>query len=276
MRRRLVLVVSSLAACSSSPGSHQKSAHDRSAARVASIAGPMSHTDIQYDASGTRFVGQTFTTDAGHQLSSIDYAYDGDRIAQETFTAVIDGSPVTTTRSYQYDGELLASVSVAIDHAAPSGWTYSYDPMGQVTSTTDTQGGVSTYDYDDMGRLAAIRGSSGTWTFGYDSSNRLAQLHDGPGDDYSLTYDGQDRVLMVTSAQGHRFDFEYDNKGRLTTLTSNLGTTPVAFHYAYLDGSVVNMSLKTALSGNYELQNYVDLEGRTFDHPDPLQLIPDL
>jgi RHS repeat-associated protein len=174
-------------------------------------------TTYQYDAA-MRLTNLQHTDSAGNNIGSYVYNYDpGNRLTSETDNG--------TTTSYQYDADSqLTQAGTA---------TYGYDANGNRTNTGYTTGagnqltndGTWTYTYDNEGNLTKkSKGASAeTWTFGYDSLNRLVSAKD-------AATDGGTTLTLVT--------YTYDVFGNLTeedAWTQSSGTTTVS-RYAY-DGT---------------------------------------
>lgn len=275
------LVAAFLGGCSSDTAGEGKlsaaAVHDRSPAKLTRIDSDASHVELTYDATGTHLVRQTFVIEAAGPSSTIDYTYEGDHIVRDVFTGKnSDGSPRVSTNSYEYDGERL--VRTTTEYAGETTTTqYDYDVAGALVAI-DHGTARDSYSYDESRRLTTIDGASGHFEFSYDAAGHLAKLADGAGDHYEYTYDESGRVEVITSAEGQRHSFAYDEQGRLSVLTMELfgPGRATTLRYTYAEGSLTNMSLRTGIDGNYEVRNFVDLEGHTFSLPDPRQLDPNL
>ena len=85
-------------------------------------------------------------------------------------------------------------------------WQYTYNTAGQLTSITDPNSGVTTYNYDSIGGLSMVQ-----------NANRQTVL--------TLTYDSADRVRTRTDSEGYTLIYAYDNLDRVTQITYPDGTT---------------------------------------------------
>src|SRR6266516_2390870 len=96
----------------------------------------------------------------------------------------------TWTASYDPVGNVASSTD-------PLGRVYAntYDAANHLISTTDPAGGVTQYTYDAAGRrTSATYPDSTTATYSYDGDNRLTARNDSAGT-FSETYDDAGRVL---------------------------------------------------------------------------------
>jgi RHS repeat-associated protein len=114
--------------------------------------------------------------------------------------------------------------------------SYGYDERGRVVTITyaDPDGAgpqsapVQTYQYDNAGQLISQTDPLGrTTSYDYDDLGRLVTLTlpdpDGGGSQsapvYSYTYDDVGNLLTETDPLGNTTEYEYDNLGRVTTIT---------------------------------------------------------
>ncbi len=126
-----------------------------------------------------------------------------------TTVSISGGTTQATTYSYNTTGE-LSDIS-----SAGENWTYSYNLLGQVTSKTDPDAGISTMTYDGDGNLTSTTNADGkTVSYTYDALGRMTGEYDGPNSSSPpiaiWTYDNSnDAVAGMT-----------DPIGQLTTETS--------------------------------------------------------
>ena len=242
----------------------------------------------------------TYSYDAESQLTStIDplgnttvnfYDAVGNKIA------VRDASGHTVTYVYNADNLLISTIDPAADPSQASlltrTTTYTYDVMGNRTSTTDANGNTTTYTYDAVNRLLTVTtptvsDASGnavtyTTTYGYDgvgnritiidnngnrtdtvynSDNLVQQLTDPSGNITQYAYDADlNQVSIVVGAElapaaRQILKFDYDEKDRLTSKTDALGNVT---RYGY-DGAnnqiVVTDANGSATNYTYDRDN---------------------
>jgi YD repeat-containing protein len=105
---------------------------------------------------------------------------------------------------------------------------YEYDILGIRTKATLYKGTadehVTSYGYDSANRPYTITGAAGTFTYGYNPSNRRASLIYPNQITSSYTYDAVGRVTALNHPGIASFSYSHDNIGNRT---SKIGTTYV-------------------------------------------------
>jgi YD repeat-containing protein len=115
---------------------------------------------------------------------------------------------------YLYNSQHLP---VAVWDAAAQMTTNTYNPRGQLLTTTNPRGETRTCNYDTNGYLLSV-------------DSPLP----GTNDATSFTYDSVGRVRTTTGPDGYTLTYGYDNLDRLTNITYPDGTLE-AFAYTNLD-----------------------------------------
>jgi RHS repeat-associated protein len=97
--------------------------------------------------------------------------------------------------------------------------SYSYNSYGQLTSTTDPAGNVSTLNYGTIPGISApvfltsvdgpLPGTADSTMFAYDSTHRLASVTDAEGYMVRYSYDDGDRVIKVDFPDGTNAEIIY-------------------------------------------------------------------
>lgn len=106
------------------------------------------------------------------------------------------------------------------------GTTISYDASGLQTSTTDSNGNVTAYAYDDQDRLILITDPVGLETsFIYGANGKLARINYPDGRSASWTYSASGKLIRHENVNGDVNTFGYDPKSRITTRTDPRGLT---------------------------------------------------
>ena len=226
---------------------------------------------------------QTSVTDPrGNTTTS---AYDADR----RLTTVTAPAPfntgaalVQTQTTYDPDGRIL-SVSHTNNGALVTS-SSTYTPSGQVATTVDGDGTVTTYAYDVVDRLASRTDPMGrVTTYAYDAMSRrtevsnpaiqatpLAQFAYGPdgetttvtdakGAQVGFAYDGFDRLETTAYPDGSMEQRTYDADSNLLTKVTRAGVT-ITYQYDTLNRR--SAKLLPPGSGESSVQYAYDLDGR--------------
>ncbi|HEX2911525.1 MAG TPA: RHS repeat-associated core domain-containing protein [Chloroflexia bacterium] len=132
----------------------------------------------------------------------------------------------TLTAVYTYNGQTTTSVydaatrTYTITNPKSQQGTTILDSLGRVTSTRSpgtTQ--ALTFSYDAKGRLETTAAGSESWTYHYDSQNRLDSRTDANGQVTAYGSDGVGRITSTATGAEPGFAFGYDQNGNRTTLT---------------------------------------------------------
>ena len=120
-----------------------------------------------------------------------------------SLATVRDENHASPNTTYAYDpaGRLVTVTQTLA--VAPSGHiatSYGYDIQGNLTSVTDPNGNVTSYVYDDFGRmLSQTSPVTGTTSYRYDLAGNLVSTTDANGATTVRTYDQLNRVLAASS-----------------------------------------------------------------------------
>lgn len=166
--------------------------------------------------------------------------------AQGNVTRIIDPVGRTTTYTYAANGIDLLSVAnttsgtqvlekrtynsqhrpLTITSVNGQSSRYQYNSTGELTRYTDRLGHVTTISYDSSGRAHAIQGpvAGATYSFSYDSVNRIASVTDLDGSSIHFTYDSADRITSATYPDGTYGTRAYTLLD-VTSATDRLGQT---------------------------------------------------
>jgi RHS repeat-associated protein len=160
-----------------------------------------------------------------------------------TLSSVQDERHTSANTSYSYDGaNRMVSVTQTLV-SAPGGQVatlYGYDSVGNLTSVTDPNGNLTTYVYDDFGRMQRQNSPvSGTTTYAYDLAGNLLSTTDANGATTSRVYDSLNRVTSVVTSRASASESvtsTYDDAtpgnfglGRLAMMSDPTGST--AYQY---------------------------------------------
>jgi RHS repeat-associated protein len=171
-----------------------------------------------------------------------------------TTVTITGGTNQATDYAYNTRGEL----GTITDATSGEQWGKTYNLLGEITGTTDPNGGASTMTYDNNGNLATSTDADGhTISYTYDALNRKTGEYDGP-----------------TNSSPPIATWDYDNSnnavpgmtnpiGQLTTETSYSGgnaytTQESGFNdFGESLGETVTLpSAEGALAGSYTLSHF--------------------
>ena len=163
-----------------------------------------------------------------------------------------EGTPIEQVSIFEYD-PILHRVTRAVDPKGeadifeyddrgnmirsidPMGGqqTFTYDKRGLLLSQTDENGNRSLYAYDSNGNLKTITDAAGnvtaanqavgsaeerTFSYSYESLNRVVKTVDGTGAVYEYRYDADGNNLEVETPTGQVLARSYDEMGRLVSI----------------------------------------------------------
>ena len=191
-------------------------------------------TRYGYDANGnlTRRIDAngnttTYTYDALNRITSKTYLGNTDTYEYDPNGNLSRCSNQDISMSFTYDG-LNRLVQKSYDT-----WnktiSYTYDEVGNRSSMTDPEGGVTQYQYDANNRLTQITTpQEEIIRFSYDVGGRMTRQDNANGT-YSLyTYDLLDRVVSLSHYNSSdsvfaSYSYTYDNNGNRLSMTDHEG-----------------------------------------------------
>ncbi|KAB8180357.1 hypothetical protein FH608_051140, partial [Nonomuraea phyllanthi] len=147
-----------------------------------------------------------------------------------------DAEGRTFVSTFDKAGRLTSSTAPAYTPPGGSAITpvvrHSYDAAGQLESTTDPRGYVTSYEYDQLGRQVRVTDpapegqAAGTWVTEYDLAGETLATVDPTGARSEATYDDLGRQITATQIErkpataGFTTTMEYDDAGRLVKQTA--------------------------------------------------------
>ena len=160
---------------------------------------------------------RTIFPDGGQQATEYDSF---GRVARVT-----DPLGHATTYTYDAQGQLASMVTARGNEggANPSNfeWRSTYDENGNVLTTADPDGGMTTNSYDVLNRLIAVTDPLGrTTSYAYDAAGNRTSVTDALGHTTETSYDLLGRISSVTDATGRMTLYTYDAGGNRTAITS--------------------------------------------------------
>jgi RHS repeat-associated protein len=216
-------------------------------------------TDYSYETTTSRL--KTLTDPKG-QVTTFSYAAD-DRMLQMAFTnetistpdvsftyetnyprlsTMVDGTG-TTTYTHKPSGTWGAGQVASVDGPLTNDTiTMTYDDLGRMTARLINGYGISSMEYDALGRLTEETNELGTFTYDFSGhTRRLESVNYPNGQTSTYSYFGNsgDRRLQTihhqTSAPAtlSKFDYTYSADGNILTWRQQSGTNAVMWEYGY-------------------------------------------
>ncbi|MGZ0712609.1 RHS repeat-associated core domain-containing protein (plasmid) [Coraliomargarita sp. W4R53] len=186
-------------------------------------------TTYTYDGSGNRLSAQLPTGAA----ASAAYAIGAGCTAPNTgtaFQAKCSTDDAGNKKQYQYDAAgNLTKQTDSNSGTAVTEFERTYGTCGgfagQVCSTKDGNGNVTTYAYNSNGDLTTVTPPAplGATTYAHDSLGRVTSVTDGKGDTTSYQYDVRDRIVLTTFEDGQNINSTYYANGLERTRTDSGG-----------------------------------------------------
>ena len=124
-----------------------------------------------------------------------------------------------------------------------------YDAVGRITQTTDFNGEVITYGYNDLNQLTSktLVNDGVTIDYSYSDGGRRESVIDTRGTTL-YDYDGQGRLLSRTEPDSTNVAYTYTQGGQVETITTPSGVTT----YQYTDLN----QLATVIDANGNITTY--------------------
>jgi RHS repeat-associated protein len=252
-----------------------------SAATACSSSSPFA-TTYAYDSVGEKVSQVTPDTSADSAGGSTTWTYDP---AGNPLTTT-DPAGMTTTYTYTPAGkEATVSYSGSAAHSITFGYdadgskvsmadatgttTNTYDPFGELTSTTNGHGQTTGYSYDADGNTTGIiypLPSSATWAttatvgYTYDNASNLTAVTDFAGHAIGVTSNAAGLATQRTlGATGDTITTGYDNSNRTSSisLANSSGTTLQSLAYGDApDGSILTETDSPTSAGTSKTYTY--------------------
>lgn len=151
----------------------------------------------------------------GHLIS---YTYDANR------NKLTETDSLGTQKwTYNSFGEVLTyrdRVDSADSDPSANTVTNTYDSSGNLLTTKDRLGNVTTYTYNSFGQPLTVKDAlNHTTTLTWDSQGRLTKVKDADNKETTFGYDARARVTSITNAKSETTGFEYDLNNRLKKIT---------------------------------------------------------
>jgi YD repeat-containing protein len=144
------------------------------------------------------------------------YAYD--ELGQAI--AMIDANGHVVSKEY----DALGRITKEVDAKGQSRIKH-YNLLDQLSSVTNELGSVTTYTYDQMNRLLAVRTPKTQQQYEYDESGQLIKQKNGANEEATFWYDTLGNQIKRVDARGYETRYEYDDFGHKTKEIDALGNT---------------------------------------------------
>ena len=175
--------------------------------------------------------------------NEIKYAYDSKH--QMTSWTDAEGN-VIVTNTYDNEGRVTKQVDA---NGAVSTLAYANGK----TTTTDANGNVTVYHYDNQYRTTKIEYPNGSTEIKtYDNSNNLASVTDKNGNKTEYTYDNSGNILTEKRFDGAVKKYEYNSDNQVTKVTDYDGKTT---SYEYSNKDVVKQINNDGTQLSFEYDN---------------------
>ncbi len=197
------------------------------------------------------------------------FTYDADgNCTSKTLTYTSDGVQKTVAEQYFYDA--AGNLTKIIDSDGNVTST-EYNSMGKVSCATDEKGRKTSYEYDDFGNLIKITYSDNTTeTFTYDREGNNLTATDRMGRTVTMSYDKAGNLISKTYPNGAGVSYVYDANYNLIFETSaSGGVTSYEYDKVGRNTAIVDaLGNRTSFSYNAksQLESMTDPMGRTYTY----------
>lgn len=221
------------------------------------------YMNMTYDSEGNVV---SATNGAG---TTSQFAYDADgNCTSKTLTYTTEEGVKTVTEQYFYDA---AGNLIKIIDSEGNVTTTEYNSMGKVSSATDEKGRKTAYEYDDFGNTTKITYPDNTAeTFTYDREGNNLTATDRMGRTVTMTYDKVGNLTAKTYPNGAKVTYAYDKNYNLISETSaSGGVTSYEYDMIGRNTAIVDaLGNRTVFFYNAksQLESMTDPMGRTYTY----------
>jgi len=180
------------------------------------------------------------------------YAYDDSGNLTRKLEAAGTEYERITEYTYDGDGNLLTNSRLADANTAEALTLLAYDDLGNLTSITDPEGGITRFtSHDAMGNvLSKIDARGKLWKYEYDAAGNLRKVIDPLGYGPEFFYDEMGKKTKEIDANNNEKFYDYNEKNNLTRVTDDLGNS-TRFEYDP-DGKLLRQVDAEGKTINYE------------------------
>lgn len=193
------------------------------------------HVGYEYDDQGNLVA---YINELGYKTT---YNYDNNHLM--TSWADAEGN-VIVTNTYDAEGRVVKQADANGDETL-----FAYGD--HTTTTTDANGNVTVYQYDELYRTKKITYADGTYeSKTYDDAGNLASATDRNGNTTTYTYNNDGYVLTETRFDGAVKNYAYDAANRVTAIKDFDGASTT---YAYdAKGNILTQTAKDGTVSSYK------------------------
>lgn len=179
---------------------------------------------------------------SGNKTITADYAYTKGQITAFTdfkgntttynynsgYTYIVSTvDPLNNKILYEYDGKNRLT---KITYPNNTYEQFTYDNFGNITSSRDRNGNVTTYVYDENNNLISSTIAGNKTSYTYDNEEQLTALTDCNSKTKHISYDDAGRITEETDFEGNKTGYAYDKAGRLISITTGEATTRYGYY----------------------------------------------
>lgn len=135
--------------------------------------------------------------------------------------------------------------------------SYTYDKAGNVITSTDSKGNVTSYTYNEIYKLVKVIDPSGNQSlFNYNAKGEITSKTDQKGNTTTIAYDPQGNITAVTDALNQTQTFKYDANKNLIEQIDKKGNSQK------FDYDTLNRTVKITATGDITIsQMQYDAKG---------------
>jgi RHS repeat-associated protein len=193
------------------------------------IVQPGLQTDYTYSTSGqlltsteTDTTSQSVPYSTNGQTRTTTYTWgSGGRLASLNGPKPVDGAGKDDTFTYAYD--TFGNLQTVTNGLGQATSFANYDASGRPRTMTDTNGIVTAFTYDTLGRTSSVTvrhpsnsSLDAVTTFTYDIHHRVTGVTAPSTDKLFMDYDTAGRLTAIRAASGERIDYTVDSGGNVT------------------------------------------------------------
>lgn len=201
--------------------------------------------------------------------TTAEFTYDENgNCTSKSLTYTSDGVSKTVTEYYSYDD---AGNLVQIIDSDGNITTTEYNSIGKVAVATDEKVRQTSYDYDDLGNLSKITYSDGTFEkFTYDNEGNNLTATDRLGRTVTMKYDKVGNLLSKTYPNGALVKYSYDkNYNLISTINASGNETKYEYDKICRNTAIIDaLGNRTEFTYNShsQLASMTDAKGNTYTY----------